>query len=218
MASVSIFLDLLEEEHYRSTAEISKRAQGQAKNVRRLIGLVNDLLTIEKLESDRVDLDLSTFDCCQLSNDVNDAVSALLAQRQLSLNWKFSNEAIEITADRSKVIQVLVNLVSNAMKFSEPGQSVEVDIVDETEWIRFTVTDHGRGIPANKQQEIFEKYAQVETSDSNQKGGTGLGLPICKAIVEAHGGLIGVQSRVGKGSNFWMKLPRGTLQLNCSAP
>ncbi|HMO22098.1 MAG TPA: ATP-binding protein, partial [Candidatus Melainabacteria bacterium] len=105
----------------------------------------------------------------------------------------------------------LVNLVSNAVKFSEPGTAITLWASiseDDPENIRFSVIDQGRGIPETHINKVFEKFQQVEASDASIKGGKGLGLSICKSIVEAHGGHIGVESVSGQGSTFWFTVPR----------
>lgn len=106
-------------------------------------------------------------------------------------------------------MRVLVNLVSNAAKYSPAGSEVQVKVTEEGYWRTFFVIDQGRGIPVDKQNSIFDKYKQVEADDSRKLGGIGLGLPISKAIVTAHHGIIGVQSEPGKGSRFWFKIPAG---------
>jgi two-component system sensor histidine kinase VicK len=106
---------------------------------------------------------------------------------------------------------VVINLLSNAIKFSPRGGVVEVaaHCFDSTAEVR--VSDRGRGVPKEAQQRIFERFAQVDASDSKAKGGAGLGLAICLAIVEQHGGEIGVSSQEGLGSTFWFRLPRAII-------
>jgi signal transduction histidine kinase len=106
------------------------------------------------------------------------------------------------------VVQVLVNLLSNAAKFSPPGAVVEVVAENRGEQALFQVRDRGRGIPADKLDAIFERFRQVDSSDARDKGGTGLGLAICRSIVQQHGGRVWVASEWGKGSTFFFTLPR----------
>jgi len=117
---------------------------------------------------------------------------------------------IELLVDANRLVQVLVNLLSNAIKFSPPGSVVTIATRQSPGCVEIGVIDHGRGIPQSHLESIFEAYRQVEIADGQAKGGTGLGLAICKAIVEAHQGQIGVNSELGKGSVFWLKLPRLT--------
>ncbi len=111
--------------------------------------------------------------------------------------------------DGARIVQLLINLVSNAIKFSPPGREIRVWAEEKDDaWVRTFVKDQGHGIPASYQQRIFERFVHVETADKRDKGGTGLGLAICKAIVEQHGGRIGVDSEPGVGSTFWFDLPK----------
>ena len=114
-------------------------------------------------------------------------------------------------------MQTLTNLISNAIKFSEPGDTVSISAEltkkDAQEAILISVKDTGRGIPADKLQLIFERFQQVDASDSRKKGGTGLGLAICRHIVEQHDGKIWVESTLGEGSTFFVLLPLSPSQL-----
>ncbi len=114
---------------------------------------------------------------------------------------------LKIQCDKDRIVQVLVNLLSNAVKFSSEGKNVTVKVQAAEQWAEFRIVDQGRGIPADQTAMVFEKFKQVSTSDARNMGGTGLGLNICKSIVELHGGSIGVESEEGNGSTFWFRLP-----------
>jgi signal transduction histidine kinase len=114
---------------------------------------------------------------------------------------------INVNADGDRLVQVIVNLMSNACKFSPKGATVTVRVDEIPNWIEVKVIDRGRGIPAKFKNLLFQRFQQVEASDAKRKGGTGLGLAICKGIIEAHGGTIGVESEEGKGSVFWFRIP-----------
>ncbi|MEZ4537173.1 MAG: ATP-binding protein [Cyanobacteriota/Melainabacteria group bacterium] len=111
---------------------------------------------------------------------------------------------IKMLADKDRLVQVLINFLSNAIKFSAANSSIVIktEALDEDR-VRISVTDKGRGIPEEKLGDVFERFKQVDKSDQVEKGGTGLGLPISKTIVEQHGGEIGVTSKEGEGSTFW---------------
>ena len=100
-----------------------------------------------------------------------------------------------------------MNLISNAIKFSPAGSKVTVGAARDGNEVRFSVADHGRGIPADKLETVFERFGQVDASDSREKGGTGLGLPISRSIVHQHGGRIWVESEVGTGTTFSFTIP-----------
>lgn len=119
-------------------------------------------------------------------------------------------------ADIDRLMQVMVNLISNAVKFSQSGQEVEIEAQClEGKQLEIAVKDHGRGVPAEKRELIFQRFQQSETADGAYGSGTGLGLPICKEIVELHGGRIGVESEAGKGSRFWFSLPLDSKTAHC---
>jgi len=129
-----------------------------------------------------------------------------MAQSQhITLSSKQSN--LFIYADRDRIIQCLTNLLSNGIKFSESGGTVKVTATAIGTHAQFEVSDHGRGIPEHKRNAIFERFQQVDTSDSRKRGGTGLGLSITRSIVEQHGGKIWLDSQLGVGSTFFFTVP-----------
>lgn len=183
------------------------RLQIAESEIERLVKLSNDLLDIEGLASGRMELHLRE---AQAENIVSRAVNALgtLAEQHAI---KLVHEPVQITlkADEGRLVQVLVNLISNAIKFSPADSSVEIAVArSEQGMVEFRVKDQGRGVPPQYQQVIFEKFKQVEASDKQEKGGSGLGLAICKTIVEQHGGTIGIEGKEGKGSTFWFRIPQ----------
>ena len=123
-----------------------------------------------------------------------------------------------VTCDEDRILQVLTNLVSNAIKFSPSGRNVSVNTEwIDSEWLRFSVVDRGSGIPSELVPKLFQKFQQLDQSDTRSKGGTGLGLAICKAIVDEHHGRIGVQTSLGEGSIFFFELPREQPESNGKA-
>jgi PAS domain S-box-containing protein len=175
------------------------------RNCVRLIALVNDILDLERLEHGRLHMDIEAAPLRDVVARAREAVQAFADDRQVTL--EMDPTPIVVQGDAGRLVQVLVNLVSNAVKFSAPGGSVRVAVEEAGDKARIAVIDHGRGVPASHRAAIFERFRQVESSDSREKGGTGLGLAICKAIVEQHGGEIGVDSEEGKGSTFWFTIP-----------
>jgi signal transduction histidine kinase len=112
-----------------------------------------------------------------------------------------------VEADEDRVTQVVVNLVSNAAKFSPRGDTVQIELRVQAGRARVCVVDHGPGIPPEFQPRVFERFAQADGSDRREKGGTGLGLNICRSIVQAHGGTIGFESVPGVRTEFHFELP-----------
>jgi signal transduction histidine kinase len=112
-----------------------------------------------------------------------------------------------VVVDADRIVQVLNNLLSNSVKFSREGDQVRLSAATYGRQVRFSVTDRGRGIPADKLDSIFERFRQVDASDARLGGGTGLGLTICKNIVQQHSGRVWVDSTLGQGSSFYVELP-----------
>jgi PAS domain S-box-containing protein len=174
-------------------------------NIERLIVLLNDLFDLEKLESGKIEIDPTIVQLSSIFERSVNAVS-MFAQKH-AVQLEVASTHLELRADENRIVQVLVNLLSNAIKFSPANSLVSVAVRQSLSHVEIGVIDRGPGIPLSQADAIFEAYRQIEGDDSEKKGGTGLGLTICKSIVEAHGGQIGVTSEVGKGSVFWFKLP-----------
>src|SRR5262249_30236705 len=130
---------------------------------------------------------------------------ALAAKHRVRLEHE-QTELI-VHADPDRLVQVLVNLLSNAIKFSSEGSSVVVSAIALEDQVEVRVKDSGRGIPAHMRDTIVERFEQVSATDATEKSGSGLGLPICKEIIDRQGGSIGVDSVEGAGSTFWFRLP-----------
>lgn len=178
-------------------------------NVDRLLAMVNDLLDLEKVDAGKLQVYPESIDVESVVSPAAAAVMGIAAKQGVNVKTELDEtEDIDVFADRDRVIQVLVNLISNAIKFSPAGSTVIVRTNDEIKAVRFSVIDQGRGITPEFMPKLFERFKQSETDDSRKKGGAGLGLSICKAIVECHGGTIGVESETGKGSTFWFVLPK----------
>ena len=174
------------------------------RNAVRLMVLINDILDLERLETGKIELQFAPVPVEAVLRRAMDSLATFGQKHGVTV--EAPEVAAVIWADADRIVQVLVNLLSNAVKFSPPGGVVTIGVEPRDGWVEFRVTDHGRGVPANFQRAIFERFRQVETSDAREKGGTGLGLAICKSIVEQHGGTIGVDSEEGKGSTFWFRL------------
>jgi len=179
------------------------------RNSVRLTALINDILDFERLDSGRVAMEIAEVALQPLFEQSLESVRPVADEQRIAL--VSLPTALRLRADADRIVQVLVNLLSNALKFSPADSEVLLWAEAEGEGrVRIFVRDQGPGIPDAFRQRIFERFAQVETSDKRGKGGTGLGLAICKAIVEHHGGRIGVDSEPGTpgtGSTFWFDLP-----------
>jgi signal transduction histidine kinase len=177
-----------------------------------LLGMINDLLDIVKMESGSLKLDYATLDIPKLVATSIDQVASLFTEKKVTLDQHIDVDSIIAHGDENKLRRTLVNLLGNAIKFTPSGGTVTIDVqLDATnQFLRFSVSDTGEGIPAEWQARIFEKFGQVESRKNGHKASTGLGLTFCKLAVEAHGGHIGVESVIGKGSTFYFTVPLDT--------
>lgn len=174
-------------------------------NTDRLIRLVNDILDVERLATGRVTVQPQPCDLAALAQQTVEVMQSMADEAGVGLETDVAALALE--ADPDRLDQVLTNLLSNAIKFSPEGAVVGVtaEAGDGVAVVR--VTDQGRGIPEDQLEAVFERFRQIEASDGRRKGGTGLGLPICRSIVEQHGGQIWAESEPGGGSTFVFTLP-----------
>ncbi len=185
--------------------EAAVHARKAEKTLERLIGLMNDLLALQGRGAAKMEIHPRTCDVDEALQSSMDSVSAFADRAGVRLER--TDTKLQAYADPDRIVQVIVNLLSNAIKFSNKGSAVVLTATPINEQVEIRVKDSGRGIPAHLRGSVFEKFEQVSSTDATEKGGTGLGLPICKEIIENHGGTIGVISEEGKGSTFWFRLP-----------
>ncbi len=181
------------------------------RNTERLIRLLDDILDVERIEEGRVALNPQRFGAEEVLRDSVEEMRGFAAERGVQLRW-YAPPGAELVGDRDRIQQVLVNLISNAVKFSDEGESVSARARLVMQGLRFSVQDQGPGIPSDEHERIFERFRQVDSSTTRSAGGTGLGLAISKAIIEEHGGRIWLRSVPGQGSTFYFQIPlsRGT--------
>ncbi len=203
LTSMLAYLSMLTEGVYGElNPQGLKRTDATRRNITRLMDLVKDILDIERLESGQISYLMSDVSLASVIKRSVEGIEEFAERQKVTLKAATSN--LTIHADEDRLIQVVINLLSNAIKFSRGG-NVEISVTEEDAFVKVGVRDDGRGIPPESQEAIFERFKQVSGAD--QHTGTGLGLPICKSIVEHHGGKIGVESTPGKGSFFWFTLP-----------
>lgn len=174
------------------------------KSVVRLVSLINELLDLEKLEAGEMDIALSVVPLERIVGTSMDSLRVTADAKGVSLVCQPSGDYVQ--ADEQRVVRVMINLLANAIKYSNQGSKVEVSFEKAGGFVEVRVTDHGSGIPKEFLVQVFQRYKQVKDGKDIHKQGSGLGLSICKAIVEAHGGNIGVESTLGLGSTFWFTL------------
>jgi PAS domain S-box-containing protein len=175
-------------------------------NTDRLVRLVNDILELERIGSGKAELHYTMSSADDLFRRAAGLQQTSAAKSQIRIT--FNSQGVNVWADPDRILQTLTNLISNAIKFSPAGSEIQLRAlrVDQNE-AELQVRDQGRGIPADKLETIFERFQQVDASDSREMGGTGLGLAICRSIIAQHGGRIWATSTVGRGSTFHFTLP-----------
>ncbi len=175
-------------------------------NGRHLLGLINDVLDLSRIEAGALMLSLSDYSMTGVVDIVLSVVESLAAEKKLTLTVTVDPDLPIGRGDEQRITQVLVNLVGNAIKFTEAGEvAVRASLADTAFLV--SVTDTGPGISEADQEVIFEEFRQVDGSDTRAKGGTGLGLAISKRMIEMHGGRLWVESTLGEGSTFSFRLP-----------
>ncbi len=177
------------------------------RNSARLENLIRDMRELSRVESRRVPLQPGEVDVVKLAGALLVDMESRLKERSLEVTVA-DRGAVSAWADRRAVDQVLTNLVDNALKYTDPGGRITVDVESQPEFVRVSVTDTGIGIPAEQQARIFERFYRVDKARSRALGGTGLGLSIVRHLVQAMGGDVYVESEPGQGSTFRFTLPR----------
>lgn len=175
------------------------------KNSRRLAELINETLDLQKIESGEM---VFRFQSLDISRVVAESVDAIMAQanaEEIKVRTIFPEENTLINGDEARIQQVLGNLLSNALKFSEAGDVITVAVQRQDHRVRVSVEDTGAGIPENCESQVFGRFSQVDSSDQRKVGGTGLGMNISKRIIERHNGTIHYKSRVGEGTTFFLE-------------
>lgn len=196
----------------RQAFDESRRARLKriASNTVRLLGLIEQMLNIESLGVGKL---MGAMSPCQIADVVSDSVEATRdysEQQRIHLAWDKRDCHATVNGDAQRLVQVIINLISNAIKYSPADTTVLITVADNLPDLEIRISDEGRGVPENMREAIFQPFLQTQSSDGRRGAGTGLGLSICKQIIEGHGGRIGVDGKPEGGSVFWIKLPRLT--------
>ena len=177
-------------------------------NSDRLARLINDLLDLSTIEAGKIDLRPTKLPLVTLVKEAAESLRPVAAEKLINLTVMSADPGVIAWADRDKVIQVLMNLIGNALKFTPARGKVTIAVAkNSAAWMQISVTDTGSGIPAEEVNKVFGRFYQIGQAGTQKTQGTGLGLAISKALVEMHGGKIWVESEAGKGSTFSFTLP-----------
>ena len=183
----------------------AEMAQVALSNADRLSRLVDDILDLQRIESGRITMEKQLCNVADLMKESAESVRVVAEGEGVTIAPVPLSAPIRV--DPGRIVQALVNLLGNAIKFSQRGGRVEFGAERTGSSVVFSVKDEGRGIPRDKLESIFERFEQVDASDAREKGGTGLGLAIVRSIVQQHGGRVWAESELGRGSTFYVQLP-----------
>lgn len=177
--------------------------------IQRLVRLANDLLDAERLESGKLELQQELCDAESFILEAVQAVFVLAEMKRITIEVEKVSPPQDVNCDRGRIIQVLINFLSNAIKFSPRSSKITVSVkrVARGDAVRFEVIDQGRGLSADERERVFDKFVQLPQSADVKSSGTGLGLAICKQLIELHSGVLGADSPPSGGSCFWFELP-----------
>jgi signal transduction histidine kinase len=207
LAAMLGYAELMQEGIYGALPEKSLPILTRIRsNGKHLLGLINTVLDISKIEAGQFKLNLGKYAWDSIVDTVMGATESLAATKKLAFKTEVAKGLPHGLGDEQRLTQVLLNLVGNAIKFTDTGE-VRITAGAENGHFALSVSDTGPGIPPQECERIFEKFRQVDSSNTRAKGGTGLGLAIAREIVEMHGGRIWVESTMGHGSTFRMELP-----------
>ncbi len=178
-------------------------------NTERLLLLINDILDIQKLESGELEMEFKNMELTPFLKQAVQDNSSYADQYGVSLILKPIEQNVNVYGNKDRLMQVMANLLSNAIKFSHAKGTVEISVkANDDSTVRISVADHGQGIPKEFYSAIFDRFTQHDSSDTRNKGGTGLGLNITKEIIEKHGGKIAFTSEIDLGTTFYFDLPK----------
>lgn len=207
LSNVLITLDLLLSMPNSSASKAERqRIEAAMESLEQVLTLVTALLHMEKFEAGLMNIDAQDEWTNKVVQSAMSNVGEVAERNQVSVIYTTETDYL-LRVDADKIVRVLVNLISNAIKFSPPKSTITISTEPHPDSVTFRVKDQGRGIPKSEQSGVFDRYKQVLKSDEKRESGTGLGLAICKAIVESHGGAIGVESEEGQGACFWFTVP-----------
>ena len=207
LAAILGYAELMQEGFYEPLGKKSTDALTRIRsNGKHLLGLINTVLDIAKIESGQFSLNLGEYAIESVVETVRAATESLAETKKLALKTDVAKKLPVGLGDEQRLTQVLLNLVGNAIKFTDTGE-VRITATAMNGHFTVAVTDTGPGIPPEELKRVFEQFHQIDNSNTKAKGGTGLGLAIAKQIVEMHGGRIWVESTLGKGATFQMELP-----------
>lgn len=190
-----------------NTDRIKNYTGGIKQNCYRLVRLVNNLIDITKIDSGFMTIDLSNQNIVEIAEEITQSTVGYVQQRERTIIFDTDEEEKIMAFDAEKLERILLNLISNAVKFTKPGDTINVTLYDKKDHVIISVKDNGRGIPEEQLSQLFQRFKQIDPLLNRTHEGSGIGLTIVKALVELHGGTIEVKSTYGEGTEFIICLP-----------
>ncbi len=211
LTSIIAYAELLER-NVRGNLNDKETTQAKIinKSAMHLKFLISDLLDVSRIESGNLSLEMSTFEIGHVIDDVVDQFEPVLAEKEQQLDVHVARESIQLRADRSRIVQIVSNLVENASKYSPPNTAITVNVHRRGSEVLIAVTDEGIGISAEDQKQLFVPFFRANSDLTRTEPGTGLGLALVRSIAELHAGSVSVESEPGKGSTFSVVLRAAT--------
>jgi signal transduction histidine kinase len=208
---VSAYADLLGQGGAGPVSERQRQLLGKIQeSCGRMVRLIGEILDLSKLEAGKLHLEMQRFDLGGLAADVVERFGPSAGTKGIDLSMRYAPEPHDVYADAGRLDQVLMNLLGNALKFTRRGGRVTVEVVTRGDEVELSVADSGPGIAPSELPLLFERFSQTSAARATATPGSGLGLLICRHLVEAHGGRIWAESELGKGSRFVVRLARGS--------
>ena len=206
--SIIGFSDLLYEQAYGELSEKQLRSVGNiSKSGKHLLNLINNILDLSKVEAGKLELDYKEFELASKLNMIKNLLSPIADRKNIQIEIDMDSNLTSICADEARFVQIMYNLVDNAIKFSYENGLVKIGARKKGDMVEITVKDTGIGIKAEDQNKLFKPFSQVDSFFSKQFQGTGLGLSLVKQIVNLHGGYVWFRSNPGEGSTFAFTIP-----------
>ena len=208
MTAILGYIDLLKESENTITGEAMDHVLVIEKNGDYLLNIINDILDLSKIEADKLELEYAPMDIFDLTNNIRDLLQAKLVEKKLEFKVDYSFPVPDkVMGDQTRIRQILINLIGNAIKFTQKGNvTLKVKWLEKSSELAFAVVDTGIGMTEEQQTKVFESFQQADNSITRKFGGTGLGLAITKRLSEMMGGEISVKSEYGKGTTFLVKI------------
>ncbi len=208
-ATIKEFISILNDEIGGTlTSDQREYTEIMSSNIDRLLRLIENLLSISRADSGNLKIKNDRFDLNALIRKISPSLLILLNKKKIKLNLKLPENPLEIYADPDSITQILTNLIDNAKKYSEKNTEVTIGVEDKNNDVLIWISDQGYGISPEKQKDIFKRFYRIESKKEARQEGAGLGLPIIKELIELHKGKIEIDSDIGKGTTFFITLPK----------